>query len=80
MSANLPARAAPANAKQSEALVQLRYNAKAHTRKVYWNEPTMSMWERAYLPEIVRGLSITTGIFLRNMARWLTGRKGALME
>ena len=27
----------------------------------------MSWWERAYLPEIVRGLSITGGVFLRNM-------------
>ena len=26
-------------------------------RKQYWNEPTMSWWERAYLPEIVRGLA-----------------------
>ena len=59
-------------------LVQLRYNAKAYTRKAYWNEPTMSWWERAYLPEIVRGLAITTGIFLRNMFKWVTGRKGAL--
>jgi NADH-quinone oxidoreductase subunit I len=47
-------------------------------RKRYWNEPTMSAWERAYLPEIVRGLALTSGVFLRNMARWMTGRKGAL--
>ena len=54
------------------------YNVKEHKRREYWNAPTMSLWERAYLPEILRGLSITTGIFLRNMTRWLTGRKGAL--
>ena len=59
-------------------LVQLQYNIKAHQRKQYWNNPTMSLWERAYLPEILRGLSITTGIFLRNMFKWFTGRKGAL--
>lgn len=59
-------------------LVQLQYNAKTHQRKQYWNEPTMSLWERAYLPEILRGLAITSGIFLRNMAKWFTGRKGAL--
>jgi NADH-quinone oxidoreductase subunit I len=44
----------------------------------YWNAPTMSWWERAYIFEIVRGLAITGGIFTRNMARWMTGRKGAL--
>jgi len=47
-------------------------------RKAYWNQPTMSLWERAYLPEIVRGLTITGGVFLRNMWRWITLRKGAL--
>ena len=47
-------------------------------RKTYWNEPTMGLWERAYLPEILRGLAITSGVFLRNMGRWLSGRKGAL--
>ena len=49
-----------------------------HKRKVYWNEPTLTLWERAYLPEILRGLIITSGVFLRNMKRWMTGRKGAL--
>ena len=38
----------------------------------------MTWWERAYLPEIVRGLFITGGVFLRNMWRWMTRRKGAL--
>ena len=38
----------------------------------------MSWWEKAYLPEIVRGLSITGGVFLKNMGRWMTFRKGAL--
>ena len=38
----------------------------------------MSWWERSYLPEIVRGLSITGGVFMRNMWRWMTFRKGAL--
>jgi NADH-quinone oxidoreductase subunit I len=47
-------------------------------RKRYWNEPVMSRWERAYLPEILRGLALTSGVFLRNMGRWMTGRKGAL--
>jgi NADH-quinone oxidoreductase subunit I len=49
-----------------------------YQRKQYWNEPTMGWYERAYLPEILRGLSITGGVFLRNMAKWVTGRKGAL--
>jgi NADH-quinone oxidoreductase subunit I len=49
-----------------------------YVRKQYWNEPTMGWWERAYLFEIVRGLGITGGVFLRNMGKWMTGRKGAL--
>jgi NADH-quinone oxidoreductase subunit I len=51
---------------------------KPYRRKQYWNEPEMTWWERAYIFEIVRGLMITGGVFLRNMGRWLTGRKGAL--
>jgi NADH-quinone oxidoreductase subunit I len=47
-------------------------------RRKYWNEPTMGWWERAYIFEVLRGLSITGGVFLRNMGRWMTGRKGAL--
>ena len=50
----------------------------AYRRKRYWNEATLTLWERAYLPEIVRGLAITSTVFLRNMGRWITGRKGAL--
>lgn len=49
-----------------------------YERKQYWNEPTMTWWEKAYLPEVMRGLAITTGIFLRNMGRWITGRRGAI--
>ena len=45
-------------------------------RKDYWNAREMSWWERSYLPEIVRGLTITGGVFLRNMWRWVTFRKG----
>ena len=50
----------------------------AYERKRYWNEPTLTLWERSYLPEIIRGLAVTSGVFLRNMGRWITGRKGAL--
>ena len=50
----------------------------AYPRKRYWNEPTLTLWERAYLPEIMRGLAVTSTVFLRNMWRWVTGRKGAL--
>jgi NADH-quinone oxidoreductase subunit I len=49
-----------------------------YPRKTYWNKATMSLWERAYLPEIVCGLVVTSGVFLRNMGRWISGRKGAL--
>jgi NADH-quinone oxidoreductase subunit I len=38
----------------------------------------MGWWEQAYLPEILRGLAITGGVFVRNMLRWMTGKKGAL--
>jgi NADH-quinone oxidoreductase subunit I len=58
--------------------VKTPYKRKPYLRKVYWNEPTLGLWERAYLPEIVRGLIITSRVFLRNMGRWMTGRKGAL--
>jgi len=47
-------------------------------RKKYWNEPRLNWWERAYIFEVVRGFSITGGVFVRNMGRWITGRKGAL--
>lgn len=50
----------------------------ADRRKRYWNAPTLTLWERSYLPEIMRGLAVTSGVFLRNMGRWMTGRKGAL--
>jgi NADH-quinone oxidoreductase subunit I len=51
---------------------------KPYVRPKYWNEPTMSWYERAYVFEVARGLGITGGIFLRNMWKWCTGRKGAL--
>ena len=47
-------------------------------KKQYWNEPELGLWERLYIFEIVRGLSITGGVFFRNMWKWVTGRKGAL--
>lgn len=51
---------------------------KPHVRRVYWNEPEMGPWEKFYLWEVIRGLSITGGVFLRNMWKWCTGRKGAV--
>ena len=47
-------------------------------RPTYWNEPTMTWYERAYIFEVARGLWITGSIFTRNMWKWITGRKGAL--
>jgi NADH-quinone oxidoreductase subunit I len=47
-------------------------------KKKYWNEPTMGLWERVFILEIVRGLMITGKVFAGNMAKFLTGRKGAL--
>ena len=51
---------------------------KPYTRPKYWNAPTMSFWERAYVFEVARGLFITGRIFTRNMWRWIRGGKGAL--
>jgi len=51
---------------------------KPYVRKKYWNEPEMGWWERLYIFEVMRGLAITGGVFLRNMGKWMTGRKGAL--
>lgn len=47
-------------------------------KKKYWNAMRLSLWERLFVPEIVHGLWITGGVFVRNMGKWLTGRKGAL--
>ena len=47
-------------------------------RKRYWNRPTLGLWERVYILEIVRGLCITGAVFLGNMWKWVTFRKGAL--
>ena len=55
-----------------------RSTVERRVRRSYWNEPTMAAWERVYLLEVVRGLSITGGVFLRNMWKWCTGRKGAV--
>ncbi len=52
--------------------------SRPYVRKQYWNARTLSWWERMYLFEILRGLSITGGVFVRNMVKWMTGRKGAL--
>lgn len=55
-----------------------RYRERPHLRRRYWNQPQMGWWERAYLFEVVRGLTITGGVFLRNLGRWMRGRKGML--
>ena len=55
-----------------------RSTVERRVRRSYWNEPTMGTWEHVYLLEVVRGLSITGGVFLRNMWKWCTGRKGAV--
>jgi NADH-quinone oxidoreductase subunit I len=55
-----------------------RSSVQRRKRRTYWNEPEMGAWEQAYLPEVLRGLSITGGVFVRNMWKWITGRKGAV--
>jgi NADH-quinone oxidoreductase subunit I len=51
---------------------------KPYARPKYWNSNEMTWYERAYIFEVVRGLWITGKIFTVNMAKWITGRKGAL--
>jgi NADH-quinone oxidoreductase subunit I len=51
---------------------------KPYVRPKYWNQPRMGWYEKAYVFEVLRGLAITGGVFMRNMARWMSGRKGAL--
>jgi len=55
-----------------------RSTVQRRARRVYWNEPAMNTWESVYLLEVIRGLAITGGVFLRNMGKWMTGRKGAV--
>ena len=47
-------------------------------KKDYWNKPTMDLWDRLYIFEVIRGLCITGSVFFGNMWKWLTFRKGAL--
>jgi NADH-quinone oxidoreductase subunit I len=47
-------------------------------KKDYWNKPSMDLWERLYIFEIIRGLCITGAVFFGNMWKWVTFRKGAL--
>jgi NADH-quinone oxidoreductase subunit I len=56
----------------------MKTETRTYVRRQYWNSMEMGWWERAYLFEIVRGLLVTGGVFLRNMGKWVTGRKGAL--
>lgn len=42
------------------------------------NPKELGFWEKLYLPEVLKGLWITSKHFGRNMARWLTGKKGAV--
>ncbi len=48
------------------------------TIKVVDPRAKMSVLDQLYFPQIVRGLSITTAIFLRNMWAWMTGKKGGV--
>ncbi len=59
-------------------VARTRYRDRPHVRRVYWNERSMGWWEKVYLIEVLRGLAITGGVFLRNMGKWMTGRKGAI--
>ncbi len=56
----------------------MKTTTRPYVRKVYWNSMQMGWWERAYIFEVIRGLLVTGGVFMRNMGRWVTGRKGAL--
>ncbi|MBF0313444.1 MAG: NADH-quinone oxidoreductase subunit I [Oligoflexia bacterium] len=47
-------------------------------RKEYWNQKEMSYWEKLYYLEIARGLWVTFSVFIKNLYKWCTGKKGAL--
>jgi NADH-quinone oxidoreductase subunit I len=47
-------------------------------RKPYYNKMKLPLWERLYIFEVLRGLGVTTKVFIQNMFKWLTFRKGAL--
>lgn len=47
-------------------------------KKKYWNEPEPGLYEKLFIFEIVRGLRITGRVFFANMAKWVTGKKGAV--
>lgn len=47
-------------------------------KKKYWNSNTLTLWERLYIFEVAHGLIITGTIFLKNMWKWVTFRKGAV--
>jgi len=51
--------------------------SRPYVRKQYWNEPTMAGTSALPAGDPAR-LAITSGVFLRNMFKWITGRKGAL--
>ena len=51
---------------------------KKYARPKYWNANELTWYENAYLFEVVRGLWITGKIFTVNMAKWISGKKGAL--
>ena len=36
----------------------------------YYNPSEMTLSEKLYLPEIIRGLMLTAGVFAKNMAQW----------
>ena len=55
-----------------------RSKVERRTRRVFWNEPEMGAWESVYLLEVIRGISITGGVFLRNLWTYAMGRKGAV--
>lgn len=49
-----------------------------YTRKKYWNQPQMGWYERAYIFEVVLGLIVTGKVFLGNLFKFMTFRKGAI--
>ena len=43
-----------------------------------WNRASLSFWDRLFLRSIFQGLATTAWVFIGNMFRWMTFRKGAL--
>lgn len=48
------------------------------TVKVLDPRAELGFWEKLYFPQALRGLAVTSSIFMRNMWYWIRGKKGGV--